>query len=113
MTRHGAALKHATPHQAAEKGGQMMPQLNEATALRLTSADEPTRPGADNSVYPSRNVAPLGQPAQPALISDLRIQDDWSPSGCQRRHAPSDDEDKALDAALDALARDLGVKLED
>lgn len=87
-----------------------MPQLKEATTLRLTSADEPTRPGADAGVYPSRALTPVGQPE---LISGLRVQADRIARGRQRRHAPSYDQDKALDAALDALARDLGVELED
>ena len=87
-----------------------MPQLNQTTALRLISANESTRPDADAVRYPRCAVTPL---RQPALINGLRVPSDQIARGRQRRHAPPYDEDKALDAAMNALARDLGVELTD
>ena len=88
----------------------MMSQLNPATALRLPSPGDPTRARADAVAYPSRVLAPW---RQPALVNGLRVKGDRIGRGRPRRHAPAYDEDQALDAALDALARDLGVELED
>lgn len=95
----------------------MMPQSMKLTTSQSPHADRVAQPRAD-AVLPrtatvahhARALAPL---RQPPLISGLRVPGDRIARGRQRRHVFSDDEDKAFDAALDALARDLGVELED
>lgn len=87
-----------------------MPQTSEATAPRVTVTDEPKRPFADAVGCSRYALAPL---PKPAMINGLRVRGDRIAKGRDQHDVPPYDEDKALDEALNALARDLGVKLED